>query len=280
MPPTTLLALVDASPYIFRAYFALPTSITDADGRPVNAVRGFADFLLRLLTERRPTHLAVAFDDSLTTSFRNRIYPAYKAGRDEPPPELTAQLDDARALAEALGCATFRVEEHEADDLVATLCERLRHRVDEVLVVSSDKDLCQLVGPSVRFLDFARDKLYGPAEVEEKFGVAPGQLVDYLALTGDSVDNIPGVAGIGPKTAAALLERFADLDALYADLAAVDELPIRGAAAVRRRLEEGRDSALLSRSLARLVRDAPLSARLSELAHRGADRGRDRADQR
>ena len=277
LPRASRLLLVDASPYLFRAFFSLPKSIRDGEGRPVNAVRGFADFLRRLLEEHPPTHLAVAFDDSLTTSFRNRIYSGYKSGREAPPPELVGQLDDARELAEALGCPTFREREYEADDVIATLCESLAGEVGEVLVVSSDKDLCQLVGERVRLLDFAREKLYGPDEVREKFGVRPGQIVELLALAGDSVDDIPGVAGIGAKTAAALLAVFDDIETLYAGLDRVEELELRGAAAVRRRLEAGREEAFLSRRLAVAARDAPIEARLEELAYGGPRRARLRA---
>lgn len=250
--------LVDASPYLFRAYFALPDSITDRAGRPSQAVYGFADFLFRILAEQRPDLAAVAFDESLQTSFRNEIYPEYKAQRDLPPAELEAQIDDCRELARACGAAVFASERFEADDFIATLATRLGDAVDAVTIVSSDKDLMQLVDDRTTLLDFARGKRYDDAGVVESFGVAPSQIGDYLALTGDAVDNIPGVAGIGPKTATALLSELRTLEGVYANLDAVETLPIRGARSVRRKLEAGRADAELSRRLVTLAVDAPL----------------------
>jgi 5'-3' exonuclease len=268
------LHLVDALPYVFRAYFSLPASLTDPAGQPVNAVRGFADFLLRLLAEERPTHVAVCFDESLTSSFRNDLYPDYKSGRELPPPELEAQLSRCRELSEAFGAATFADDRYEADDLIATLLHRHRRRGHGAVIVTSDKDLAQLVDERVTLYDFARGERLGPAEVAARFGVRPAQIPDYLGLAGDAVDSIPGVRGVGAKTAAALLGHFADLDALYAGLEAVPELPLRGARAVAERLAAGREAAFLSRELATLSREAPAKAGLRELAWKGYDRAR------
>ncbi len=274
---SALVHLVDASPYIFRAWFALPESLVDPQGRPVGAVYGFAGFLLRLLGEREPSHLGVAFDGSLTTSFRNEIHPGYKSSRERPPAELEAQLAACREMAEALGAATFVDRRYEADDLLAALVVARVGEGDRVVLVSGDKDLAQLVGPTVELWDFARDERYGPRQVEERWGVRPAQVADLLALAGDPVDDIPGVAGVGKKTATALLRVFPDLEALYDDLERVDGLPIRGARGVRRRLEEGRESAFLSRRLAVVAREAPAHASREELRWRGADRDRLRA---
>lgn len=264
--------LVDASPYIFRGYFSLPKSIVDPRGRPVNAVHGWAGFMLRLLAEERPTQLGVAFDGSLTTSFRNEIYAEYKAQRELPPAELEEQLDDCLELAQALGAATFVDPRFEADDLIGTLGTRLRASDVGVVVVSSDKDLAQLVDDRTELFDFARGDRYGPAEVREKFGVAPGQIADYLALAGDSVDNIPGVRGVGAKTAVALLERFRSVEDVYDHLAEVQEMEIRGARSLRRKLEAGQESALMSKRLATISTEAPLSSGLDELEYVGASR--------
>ena len=264
--------LIDASPYIFRSWFSLPATITDPSGRSVAAVRGFADFLLRLIREAAPTHLAVAFDGSLTTSFRNEIYPAYKAQRDLPPPELEAQLDDCRELAGALGASTFVDQRYEADDLVASLCRVLLEAGHGAVVVSSDKDLCQLVGEHVELLDFARGERYDPDRVRRRFGVRPEQIPDLLGLAGDPVDNIPGIRGIGPKTAVALLEEFADLEEIYDGLERVADLPLRGARSLAGRLEAGRPEAFLSRRLAILAEEAPTVTGADALAFAGADR--------
>lgn len=263
--------LVDASPYVFRAFFSLPESITDPEGRPVNAVYGFASFLIKLVETGAPTHLGVAFDRSLTTSFRNEIYPEYKAGREPPPLALEAQIDRCYELARAFGAAVYIDERYEADDLIAALVRDLAADGHGAVVVTSDKDLAQLVTDRVTLWDFARDERYGPPEVEEKFGVRPAQIPDYLGLAGDPVDSIPGVPGVGKKTAAALLGAFDDLESLYQGLDRVPELPIRGAKSLGARLDEHRESALLSKRLATVAPEAPAGADLEELAYRGAD---------
>jgi len=264
--------LVDASPYVFRAWFSLPDSMTAPDGRPVNAVYGFVGFLLRYLAEEAPTHLALAFDESLTTSFRNELYPDYKAQRELPPAELERQFVDCRRAGEALGLACFADDRYEADDLVGTLCARFVGEGHHVVVTTVDKDLAQLVGERVQLYDFAAGERYGPEEVVAKWGVRPEQVADYLGLMGDKVDNIPGVAGVGAKSAAALLQAYPDLDSVYADLDGVERLPIRGARALASKLRAQRDIAFLSRTLATVATDAPAPADLDALAWRGADR--------
>jgi DNA polymerase-1 len=282
MSAESTVYLIDASPYIFRAYFSLPDSLRDPEGRPVQAVYGFASFLLKLIADERPTHLAVTFDRSLTTSFRNDLYPPYKAQRALPPPELEAQLTACEAMAAALGAATFVDAIYEADDLIAALCERLeRERRPGVtrVVVTSDKDLAQLVDERTSLYDFGKGARLTAAEVKEKFGVRPDQVADLLGLAGDTVDNIPGVPGIGKKTAADLLTRFGHLEDLYERLEEVRETPgIRGAKTLYVKLKEAREMALLSKRLATVARDVPLPAGLAgslglaDLEYRGADR--------
>jgi len=271
--PTTI-HLVDASPYVFRAYFSLPASIVDPAGRPVNAVHGFASFLVKLATGEHPTHLALAFDRSLTTSFRNELYPAYKSGRALPPEDLEAQIGACEELGAAFGAAVLADERYEADDLVATLRERLRGDARRFVVVSNDKDLAQLVDHDTEYLDFAKGVRLDPAAVRGKFGVDPAQVPDLLGLAGDAVDAIPGVPGVGAKSAVALLRRFGTLDAVYGDLDAVEELPVRGAASLRRKLEQHRDQAFLSRTLATVARDAPVRERLRDVRWKGPDAAR------
>lgn len=263
--------LVDASPYVFRAFFSVPTSLVGPDGAPVNAVHGFASFLLKLVDDEKPTHLAVAFDGSLTASFRNELYAPYKAQRELPPAELEAQYDACMEVARALGAHVAIDDRFEADDLIATWCQSLVRRGHGAVVVTSDKDLAQLVGERVELLDFARGERFDPAAVKARFGVRPDQIREFLGLAGDAVDNIPGVAGVGQKTAAALLAAFDDLDALYADLARVAELELRGARTLAAKLEAGRELAFLSRELATLSCKAPAKAGLRDLAFRGAD---------
>ena len=273
MTPGRTVHLIDASPYIFRAFFSLPESLKSRDGMPAGAVYGFASFLLKLVADERPTHLGVAFDRSLTTSFRNRIYPAYKAQRALPPPELSAQLRACEKVAAALGAATFIDDLYEADDLVGTLCARLEVGGHGAVVVTSDKDLAQLVSARVSLYDFGKGLRLTPEEVIAKLGVRPDQVADLLGLAGDPVDNIPGVPGIGRKTAVALLAHFGHLEDLYRRLAEVPKLAaIRGGAALAERLAAHREIALLSKELATVARDAPVAATLADLEYLGADR--------
>jgi 5'-3' exonuclease len=273
MTPGRTVHLIDASPYIFRAFFSLPESLKSRDGKPAGAVYGFASFLLKLLADERPTHLGVAFDRSLTTSFRNRIYPAYKAQRALPPPELEAQLRACEEVAAALGAATFIDDLYEADDLIATLVDRLAPGGHGAVVITSDKDMAQLVSERVSLYDFGKGLRLTPAEVEAKLGVRPDQVADLLGLAGDPVDNIPGVPGVGRKTAAALLAHFGHLEDLYRRLPELAKLKtIRGGPALAERLAAHRDLAVLSKELATVARDAPVAATLADLEYRGADR--------
>ncbi len=249
--------LVDASVYVFRAYYSSPPEFTDTDGNPVHAVFGFLGFLMSLAEQARPSHLAVAFDTSLTTSFRNRIYPEYKANRELPPADLDKQFGYCRELVDALGITALADREFEADDLIGSALHRLRPQGFRGVIVSGDKDLSQLVGAHDQIWDFARRERYGADGVHERMGVRPEQVADYLALTGDAVDNIPGVPGVGPKTASALLAHFGDLDALLARVEEVPFLRLRGAAATATRLRTHRELALLSRQLTRIALDAP-----------------------
>lgn len=266
--------LVDASPYIFRAYYSLPATVRDPNGKRVGAVYGFASFLIKLIVDEKVTHLGVTFDRNLNGSFRNRFYPAYKEQRQPPPPDLVAQIDPCVEVASALGAATFIDDEYEADDLIAALTVQLTEAGHKVVVVTSDKDLAQLVNDQVSLYDFGKGERYTAKEVEEKFGVRPDQITDLLGLAGDPVDNIPGVKGIGKKSAAELLEIYGHLEELYEQLDEVRFAKIRAAKSLYFRLAEGQESALLSKVLATVAYDAPAKADLDELTYRGADSGR------
>ena len=265
-----VLYLVDALPYVFRAYFAI-REMTSPHGHPVQAVYGFTAFLLQLLRDEPLTHIAVAFDESLTSSFRNAFFPAYKANRELPPPDLARQLAYCQAVGRALGIPVFVDQQYEADDIIGTLVHRVMPQGIDVVVVSSDKDLMQLVAPGVTFYDFAKQRRFDATGVVTHLGVRPEQVPDLLGLQGDAVDNIPGVAGIGAKTALALLQVFPTLEALYADLARVETLPIRGARALRLKLAAGRDAAFLSKRLATIALEAPVTGTLEALHYQGAD---------
>lgn len=255
------LYLVDASLYVFRAWHALaPEQFTDADGEPVNAVHGFARFLLELLESERPQHLALAFDQSLEGSFRNELYPPYKANREPAPASLKRQFELCRELASAMGIVTLADTRYEADDLIGSLLVRQRAQGFHGVLISADKDLSQLLGPGDAQWDWARRVRWDAGGVMQRIGVHAHQVADFLGLAGDASDNIPGVPGIGNKTAAALLAHFGSLDEL---LRRLDELPflrLRGAKAHAARLREHREMALLSRQLATIALDAPLPA--------------------
>jgi 5'-3' exonuclease len=266
---TPLLYLIDALPYVFRAFFAL-REITSPRGYPVQAVYGFATVLLQLLRQEPLTHVGVAFDESLTTSFRNAFFPLYKANRELPPPELERQLTYCQAMACALGMPVFVDHQYEADDLIGTLAQQAVQQGMEVVVVSNDKDLMQLVTPQVTFYDVARNRRLGPAEVVAHLGVRPEQIPDLLGLQGDAVDNIPGVKGIGAKTAVVLLQAFPSLEGLYAGLDHLATLPLRGAKTLRQKLDSGREAAFLSKRLATIAREAPVVVDANVLAYHGA----------
>jgi DNA polymerase-1 len=246
LPP---VYLVDASVYLFRAWFSMPDAFVNAAGQPTNAVYGFSGFLCSLLEQTAAEHIAVAFDESLAVSYRNEIYPEYKANRDPAPVELKRQFGWARAVAEALGLSCYADGRYEADDLIGTLAEYWRERGHPICIVTADKDLAQLVGEADHWWDFSRNQKLNARQLTDKFGVMPEQMADFLALTGDPVDNIPGVPGIGPKSAAALLGHFGDLDSLYERLEEVPTLQLRGAKSVHRKLADHREAAQLARQL-------------------------------
>ena len=252
------LHLVDASMYVFRAWHSMPDEFHDADGWPTNAVHGFARFLLELLERERPRHIAIAFDESLDSCFRNAIYPAYKANRDPAPPELRRQFAWCKALCKAVGLVTLAHTDYEADDLIGTAVHVGRRDGFRSVIVSADKDLSQLLQADDEQYDFAKAVRWKADGVKARHGVHAHQIADYLALTGDTVDNIPGVSGIGAKSAAILLAHFESLDALLARIDEVPFLRLRGAAGMATRLREQRDHALLWRQLTTIALDAPL----------------------
>jgi len=266
------LYLVDASIYVFRAWHSLPDSFVDRDGEPVNAVHGFFRFLLELLEREQPVHIAVAFDESLEGSFRNTIYPPYKANREPAPEALKRQFRHCQALTAALGLPLLVDPEFEADDLIGSLLTRQRGAGFRGVILSPDKDLSQLLEGEDAQWDYARDLRWTAAGVPERMGVSARQIPDFLGLSGDAVDNIPGVPGIGPKTASALLAHFGSLDSLLARVEEVPFLRLRGAAAHAARLREHREQALLSRQLATISLQAPLPKGLGNAGRGPGDR--------
>jgi DNA polymerase I len=255
--------LMDGSGFIFRAFHALPP-LNRADGTPVNAVLGFSNILLKLIDETDADYIAVIFDAGRLT-FRNQLYEAYKAQRPEPPPELIPQFKLVREATEAFNVAQVEMADYEADDLIATYTQLALEQGATVTIVSSDKDLMQLVRPGVTMYDPLKQRTIGPDEVREKFGVGPDKVVDVQALCGDSVDNVPGVPGIGVKTAAELINTYGDLETLLARAEEIKQ-PKR-----RQSLIDFAGQARVSRALVELKSDVPVPCPLSDLVLRKPD---------
>jgi len=239
--------LIDGSGYIFRAYYALPPLSRKSDGLPTGAVNGFCSMLFKLLEDsrsddstHRPTHFAVIFD-SARKNFRNDIYSEYKANRSETPEDLVPQFEYIRKSVKALNLPSIELLNYEADDLIATYAKKIIKAGAKVTVISSDKDLMQLVSGNIRLYDPMKSKVLGEKEVIEKFGVKPHQVIDVQSLAGDSSDNIPGVPGIGIKTASELINKYKTLDIL---LKKAVEIPQNKR---RETLLANKDKALLSR---------------------------------
>ncbi len=266
-----MIYLVDASVYVFRAWFSIPDKMTGPHGYPVNALYGYTRFLGDLLEQVEPEHIAVAFDISLTSSYRNEIYPEYKANREPAPEELKRQFAACREMTEALGVPQYASDRYEADDLIGSLAAFMRARKRRSVIVTRDKDLAQLLRAGDEYWDYAGDKRYAYEEIEEAFGVCPERIADFLALTGDKVDNIPGVPGIGKKTAGTLLKHFTSLDELYERLEDVATLKMRGAKSIAAKLAEHRDTAYLARELTRIPEDVGMRFKVAQLKRKAPD---------
>jgi len=250
--------LIDSSIYVFRAWFVLPDSITDREGNPANAVYGFSDFVLQLLLQTRPSYIGFAFDESLASSFRNEIYPDYKANRESAPEELRRQFQYCRTLLRASGLAEFGSNRFEADDLIGTLARQYREKEHDIHIVTGDKDLAQLIGEGDTWWDYARDNRLNGKGIEKKFGVKPQQIADQLAIAGDKVDNIPGIPGIGMATAAKLLRRFGDIDQLLDNIQDIGSMKVRGAGRLQALVDEHQDTVRLSRRLTHIALEADI----------------------
>lgn len=269
-----MVYLIDSSIFIFRYYFSLPDNWHSEDGYPTNAVYGFCSFLIKLLEQEQPRYLAAAFDESLESGFRHRLYPGYKANRVLPDEALAFQLNSCREAARILGIADFASSEYEADDLIGSLATVARTAGHAISILSRDKDLAQLLMSSDCLWDFGAAEPKFAHEFQQRFGVAVERLPDYLALVGDNIDNVPGVPGIGAKTAAAILQRFECLDTLFDNLDQLALLPVRGAGTLAGKIRAHRDQIELARQLTRIVCEVPLGVAFKGLRWRGVDLGR------
>lgn len=267
----TTLHLIDASIYVFRAFYSMPPTFYDERGNLVHAVYGYASFLLDIRVQGL-THASVAFDESLTTCYRNEIYPEYKANRDLPDENLKFQFEQCQRLTKMLGFHSVSLKEYEADDIIGTLATRLANGDGgdegegvDIVIVTRDKDLGQLLRANDVLWDFANDDYMGPEDILAKFGVAPEQMADFLALAGDSVDNIPGAPGIGAKTAAQLIQQFGSLQALLDDPAAIETSGIRGAKRIAKIVKENQQALMLYRRITAIHCEVPIEASLNDL---------------
>jgi 5'-3' exonuclease len=250
--------LIDASVYVFRAYYSMPDDMVDDAGNPINALYGFCRFIGDFMEQVTPEYLAVAFDESLSSSFRTEIYPEYKANREPAPPELKRQFEQCRRYVRALGVMELGSPHYEADDLIGALVEHGRRQGRPSTIVSRDKDLTQLLSKDDVFWDFAGKGKLRYDEIPASFGVWPEQIADFLALAGDAVDNIKGVPGVGKKTAEKLLQHFGSLNEIYGNLHRVHEVNVRGAKTLAAKLDTHRDAAMLARQLTGIACDAPI----------------------
>ena len=251
--PTTWL--VDSSIYVFRAWYTLPDSITDRDGHPVNAVYGFMEFVWSLLWHERPEQIGFAFDQSLEHSWREEIYPLYKANREPAPEELKRQFRYCREFIDALGIRHAASRFHEADDIIGTWATGAHSSGRKVHIITADKDLAQLIGSHDLWWEYGKNIRRTARDIEKKYGVRPNQMADMLAIAGDSADNIPGVPGIGMITAAKLLKKFDCIDNLLSRTPEIGRSKLHGAKRLQQLIEEHRDVILLSRQLTGIVCD-------------------------
>lgn len=248
------LILIDGNNILYRAYYALPSNMTTRIGEPINAIYGFVSMLLRIITDLKPTHIAICFDREEPT-FRKKEFENYQAQRAPTEDALKSQFKKARDVASAFNIQTFELSGYEADDLIGTISQKAEKMANEVVIVTGDKDMLQLVSKKTKAYFPVRGlsdtQLLGEKGVKEKLGVAPSQVVDYKGLVGDPSDNYPGVHGIGPKTAQDLLNRFGSFRGIYDHLEEVS-------AAVAKKLKDGKEGGEISLKLAKIVTDAPI----------------------
>ena len=260
--------IIDSMNYIFRAYHGLPHDIVSPSGMLTNAVLGYLRTLLRIIKERKPEYIAAVFEKN--TSFRSGIFAGYKANRKEPPADLQAQFEYCRKITEAIGVACCEVDDYEADDVIGTIAARMSLLGHPVVVVTGDKDMSQLVRENVRVYDIAKEQWLDETAVREKFGVAPSQIPDLLALHGDHIDNIPGVPGVGEKTARQILAVCRSIEEV-GNSESAPKLQFRGRDEILKRIKENIENVKISRILATICCEAPIEVSSETLRYRRGD---------
>ena len=246
--------LVDSSIYVFKAWYTYP-ECEDIDGKPINAVRGFIEFVYHLLTTEKPALIAFAFDESLATSHRKEIYPQYKANRAPAPESLRYQFRLCREFIQVLGIHQSASPRYEADDLIGTWAQNLNQQQIPINIITADKDLAQLVTAEDHWWEYLRGEKLDTKKITKRFGAKPSQIADQLAIAGDKSDNIPGVPGVGMSTAGKLLRKFESLDELFLRSDEISSMQIRGAARIQNLIIEHQELIKLSRKLTAIVCD-------------------------
>lgn len=248
--------LIDTSIYIFRGWHAYSEEMTDANGDPANAVYGFTEFLHQLIELEKPEYIACAFDARQTNSYRRELYPEYKANRPPAPEELKRQFKHCRDFCRAAGIADFSSDRFEADDIIGTLATRLREDGFSIVILSADKDLAQLIKPGDIWWDYARDKIMHYRDVEKTFGVKPELIADLLALSGDAIDNIPGIPGVGYKMASNLLKKYPGVESVLENIGHISKMKFRGSARIQTLVEQYQHILPLNKLLTTIITDA------------------------
>jgi len=262
--------LIDSSIYIFRAWHVFDDSITDIDGNPTNAVYGFSEFLYQLIQQKQPEYIACAFDEHQTDSYRCGIYPEYKANRPPAPEELIVQFEYCREFCRAVGIPEFGSNRFEADDIIGTLASRLRSEGFDITIVSADKDLTQLVlGDKDAWWDYARGNVLNDKGVEKHWGVKPQQIADLLALSGDKVDNIPGIPGVGYKMASNFLKKYPDVESVLENIENISAMKFRGSARIQNLVNEHQKLLPMNKPLTTIVTDAEFKDHQKDIRWKG-----------
>jgi DNA polymerase-1 len=264
------LYLIDGSSYIFRAFYGIRQFLSNSKGLPTNALYGFTTMLSKVVRDEQPDYLAVVFDSKAKT-FRHEMYPEYKANRDTPPEELAEQFPYFEPLVEAFNIVSLRQDGYEADDIIGTLAKMGEQEGMTVTIVSGDKDMMQLITPHVHMLDTMKDKRFEKPEVMDKFGVPPEQVIEVMGLMGDSSDHIPGVKGVGPKTATELIQKYGSIEKLYKNIEKIDKAKLKD------KLVTDKENALLSRQLVTIDTEMKLDCQVEDLKMREPDTDKLRA---
>ena len=257
------LYLIDGNSYVYRAFYAI-RELSNSKGFPTNAIYGFTTMLMKIIREKKPDGIIVSFDSPVPTE-RHRMYEAYKAQRPEAPGELIQQLPSIRKMVSALNIKIFEIPGYEADDILGTIAKRAASEGADVFIVTGDKDMLQIVDDRIKVYDPMKDKVFDEAYVQEKYGVKPERITDFMALTGDAVDNIPGIKGVGEKTAKELVLEFRSIEDLLANTDRIRKDKLRSL------VSESADSVRLSKKLVTLDTSVPLDMNLEELRLREPD---------